>query len=190
MSVSERLTYNRSRRPFTPANCVSFACCRRRSGPVIDVGVLCVFEQPLSSFSLPFSSEPSLSNAAVVARLLRLAWRYRGWCLLMLVLQAILMGLAVLLVQLGGATIDVIRFHAGGTQSLPPLPLGYSFPVDWSPMTQVIVLSVVMMGSSVVRALLELCLRNGFGNARAPQNCGRPSHRGLCKAAEAEHPLL
>lgn len=37
------------------------------------------------------SSATDLSNAAVVGRLLRLAWRYWPWCLGMLVLQAVLM---------------------------------------------------------------------------------------------------
>jgi ATP-binding cassette subfamily B protein len=106
--------------------------------------------------NLATSANPSqLSNAAVVARLMRLAWRYRGWCLVMLALQALLMGLAVLLVQIGGTAIDVIRFHAGGSDALPPLPLGLTFPRSWSPMAQVTGLALAMMGSSVIRAGLN-----------------------------------
>ena len=114
-----------------------------------------VSEHHLSGSTETLPSQTSLSNAAVVGRLMRLAWRYRGWCLMLLMLQAILMGLAVLLVQIGGVTIDVIRFHAGGTKSMPTLPLGLSFPLAWSPMKQVTVLSLAMMGSSVLRALLN-----------------------------------
>lgn len=73
----------------------------------------------------------------------------------MLGLQAVLMGLAVLLVQLGGATIDVIRFHAGDTQAMPELPLAIALPHAWSPMTQVVVLSLAMIGTSVVRSFLN-----------------------------------
>ncbi len=96
-----------------------------------------------------------LSNAAVVGRLLRLAWHYRGWCAAMLVLQAILMATAVQLVLIGGLAIDVIRFHAGDTQLVPLLPLGLRFPSRWSPMDQVIALSVAMIVIAVARAGLN-----------------------------------
>lgn len=112
----------------------------------------------MSSSSAPTASSAlgtSLSNAAVVWRLLGLAWRYRLWCLAMLALQAILMGLAVLLVQIGGVAIDLIRFHAGYATSPPPLPLGLSLPASWSPMHQVTALSLAMIASSVIRALLN-----------------------------------
>ena len=71
----------------------------------------------------------TLSSAAVVARLLRLAWGYRGWCLAMLVLQAILMALAVSLVQLGGLSIDVIRSHSGGEVRCPICRWACRFPL-------------------------------------------------------------
>ena len=78
----------------------------------------------------------SLSNWAVTIRLLKMAWEYRSWCTAMLLLQAILMASAVLLVQIGGLAIDVIRFHAGATELVPELPLGWTFPATWTPMTQ------------------------------------------------------
>ncbi|TWU56144.1 ABC transporter ATP-binding protein [Rubripirellula reticaptiva] len=96
-----------------------------------------------------------LSNAKVVVRLLRLAWNYRGWCAAMLVLQAVLMGLAVTLVQVGGLTIDVIRFHAGSSALPPSLPLGFVFPVAWAPMQQVISLVVAMIVIAILRAILN-----------------------------------
>ncbi|TWU46286.1 putative ABC transporter ATP-binding protein [Rubripirellula tenax] len=88
-------------------------------------------------------------------RLLRLAWGYRGWCAAMLVLQAVLMALAVMLVQIGGLAIDVIRFHAGDTPSMPTLPFGIRFPESWPAMTQVIALSGSMILIAVVRAALN-----------------------------------
>ncbi|WP_345325085.1 ABC transporter ATP-binding protein [Novipirellula rosea] len=98
-----------------------------------------------------------MSNYQVVQRLLRLAWRYRGWCAAMLFLQAVLMGLAVALVQLGGLAIDVIRFYSHDTPNFPALPFGVLFPVHWSPLTQVIAIAVAMIVVAVVRALLNYC---------------------------------
>ncbi len=97
----------------------------------------------------------SLSNTQVALRLLKLAWRYRSRCLALLVLQAILMALAVALVQIGGFAIDVIRLHAGETSVATDLPLGLSFPPTWSPMMQIAGLSVAMMIVAVVRAVLN-----------------------------------
>ncbi len=73
----------------------------------------------------------------------------------MLLLQAILMALAVLLVQIGGLAIDIIRFHAGATLVVPQLPLGISFPDTWTPMLQASSLAVAMMLVSGVRAVLN-----------------------------------
>ncbi len=73
----------------------------------------------------------------------------------MLLLQAILMASAVLLVQIGGLAIDVIRFHAGATELAPHLPLGITFPNDWSPMFQATSLALAMMLVSIFRAILN-----------------------------------
>ncbi len=73
----------------------------------------------------------------------------------MLLLQAILMASAVLLVQIGGLAIDVIRFHAGATELVPELPFGLTFPTAWSPMTQASSLAVAMMVVAIVRAILN-----------------------------------
>ncbi len=101
------------------------------------------------------SPAADLSNAAVVARLLRLAWRYWPWCVGMLALQAVLMALAVSLVQIGGLAIDVIRFHSGDTDVVPTLPLSLRFPAASSPMQQVVTLAVALMLIAVVRAILN-----------------------------------
>ncbi|MDA8744903.1 ABC transporter ATP-binding protein/permease [Rubripirellula amarantea] len=101
------------------------------------------------------SPPTALTNGKVVLRLLQLAWVYRGWCAAMLALQAILMGLAVTLVQVGGLAIDVIRFHAGSTTTLPTLPLEFTFPASWSPMKQVVSLVVAMIVIAILRAALN-----------------------------------
>lgn len=101
------------------------------------------------------SSTTDLSNAAVVGRLFRLAWRYWPWCLGMLVLQAVLMALAVTLVQIGGLAIDVIRYHAGDAVMVPKLPLGMAFPDRFTPMQQVVTLAVALIVIAILRAALN-----------------------------------
>ncbi|TWT96464.1 putative ABC transporter ATP-binding protein [Neorhodopirellula pilleata] len=73
----------------------------------------------------------------------------------MLVLQAVLMGLAVLLVQIGGLSIDVIRYHAEGSGELPELPFGFMFPEAWSPMHQVTAIASAMIFVAIIRATLN-----------------------------------
>lgn len=109
----------------------------------------------LSLSTAPLAPAADLSNAAVVARLLRLAWRYWPWCLGMLVLQAVLMALAVSLVQIGGLAIDVIRYHAGDSAIVTALPLGLRFPDHFTPMQQVVALAVALIAIAVVRAGLN-----------------------------------
>lgn len=100
-------------------------------------------------------STGALSTGKIVRRLLRLAWRYRRWCAAMLFLQAILMGLAVALVQIGGLAIDLIRHHADQVGSLPELPLGFAFPPSWSAMKQLGLLAAAMTIVAIARAILN-----------------------------------
>ena len=73
----------------------------------------------------------------------------------MLALQAILMGLAVTLVQIGGLAIDVIRYHAGDTESLPMTPAYVPFSAQWTPLMQVAALAGFLAMVAVVRAALN-----------------------------------
>ncbi len=97
----------------------------------------------------------TLSNGAVVWRLLKLAWRYRWSCLLLLVMQFALMGLSVLMVQFGGFGIDLIRFHAGNCDSPPILIHGYTLPNQLSPMQQVAITAGGLAFAAVIRTVLN-----------------------------------
>lgn len=96
-----------------------------------------------------------LSNRAVVWRLLKLAARYRWSCLFLLVMQFVLMGLSVTMVQFGGLGIDLIRYHAGDTDSPPKLVGGYALPQSITALTQVAIAAGGMAITAVLRALLN-----------------------------------
>jgi len=63
-------------------------------------------------------------SSGALARLLRLAWRYRAACLVVFGLQLLLLGLGLAILRLSGLAIDIARssLHAAGT---PPLPAGW-----------------------------------------------------------------
>jgi ATP-binding cassette subfamily B protein len=99
---------------------------------------------------------PELTNGQIVRRLLVLAWRYRWACLSLLVFQAILLATAIVTVQLGGACIDLIRFHQGLIAAPPPLPWGLSFPADFNPQSQIVAVCGAMILVAVIRCGLNM----------------------------------
>jgi len=96
-----------------------------------------------------------LSNGAVVWRLLKLAWRYRWNCFVLLVMQFALMGLAVLMVQFGGYGIDLIRYHVGQTPAPPPIVSNYVLPSSMSPLMQVGIAAIGMAVTAILRTLVN-----------------------------------
>jgi ABC-type multidrug transport system fused ATPase/permease subunit len=90
----------------------------------------------------------------LVRRLLKLAWRFRGACVVSVLLSLTLLGLGLLGLQLLGVAIDVLR-HALGTSPRPPAyPLGWKPPPHWPPLQIVAVLSLGIVVQAVVRAAL------------------------------------
>ena len=96
-----------------------------------------------------------MRNTVVVQRLLRIAYRYRFQCLLLLVMQTLLMGLAVAVVQLGGLGIDLVRYHVGSIDSPPVMLAGRTLPETISPLGQVAIVSLLMIAAAVIRMLLN-----------------------------------
>lgn len=99
--------------------------------------------------------EQGLPNGAVVWRLLKLAWRYRWNCLLLLLLQFALMGLSVTMVQFGGYGIDLIRHHIGETETAPFLIAGHRLPSTMSPMQPVAIAAFGMALAAILRTLFN-----------------------------------
>jgi ATP-binding cassette subfamily B protein len=107
------------------------------------------------------STEPSppdgngVSNAALIGRLLRLAWRYRAGCLKALGIQLLLLTMAVSGLSLTGVGIDFIRHELQpGTTRPPRWPFHLAPPADWSPMGVVTAVAVAVFAFALLRALL------------------------------------
>lgn len=98
---------------------------------------------------------PKMTSVMVAWRLTRMAYRYRYRCLALLVIQAILMAVAVSVVQLGGLGIDLVRYHGGVLDSPPVVIAGRGMPTAWSPLAQVAVVAGLMAVAAVTRMLLN-----------------------------------
>jgi ATP-binding cassette subfamily B protein len=117
------------------------------------------------------SSKPEnrYSTGELVRRLLELAWRFRGDCLLSvgLSLALLLLGLAGL--QLLGVVIDVIRHALDPLQRAPVYPFGWSPPRGWTPLRVVTALS----GAIVLQALLRAWLTYEYNMVTARLTQGK-----------------
>ncbi len=99
---------------------------------------------------------PALSNGAVVWRLLNLTWRYRWNCLLLLIMQLLLMGLSVSMVQFGGYGIDLIRFHTGQMTELPQFGRWITITNSYSPLAQVGMAAAGMALMALLRTAMNV----------------------------------
>jgi ATP-binding cassette subfamily B protein len=104
--------------------------------------------------SSPPPAAPVLSNAALIRRLFRLAWRYRGHCLLVLGLQLVLLTMGIAGLSFTGVGIDYIRHHAGEA----PVATGrfhLALPETWAPLSVLLMLAGLILGLALARAALN-----------------------------------
>jgi ATP-binding cassette subfamily B protein len=98
------------------------------------------------------SADARYSTGNLVRRLLALAWRFRGDCVLSLVLSLSLLLLGIVGLQLLGVVIDVIRHATSPTAPVPHYPFGWQPPSEWSPLQIVTALSLAIVGQAILRA--------------------------------------
>jgi len=94
------------------------------------------------------------STKELVQRLLGLAWRFKGDCLLSLLLSIALLVLALGGLQFLGLAIDVIRHALDSSQQAPKFPLGWRPPEKWTALHTVTALSLGIIFQALLRALL------------------------------------
>ncbi len=97
---------------------------------------------------------PPPDNRALVARLLRLAWRYRLHCLRVLAIQLVLLTLGIGGLRFTGVGIDYIRHRIEGT----PLAAGhlpFHLAEDLPPYRILGTLAALILGFALVRAVLN-----------------------------------
>ncbi|HEY1788907.1 MAG TPA: ABC transporter ATP-binding protein [Verrucomicrobiae bacterium] len=99
------------------------------------------------------AADERYSTGHLVRRLLAFAWRFRGDCVLSVVLSLTLLLLGIIGLQLLGVVIDVIR-HALNPLGAPAphYPLGWHPPGDWTALRVVTTLSLAIVAQAVLRA--------------------------------------
>ena len=100
------------------------------------------------------TTEHRYETGELVRRLLALAWRFRGDCLLSLILSVALLLLGLAGLQWLGLVVDVIRHALDPSQRAPVYPFGWSPPLKWTPLQIVRFLSLGIVVQALVRALL------------------------------------
>jgi ATP-binding cassette subfamily B protein len=94
------------------------------------------------------------STKELVWRLVSLAWRFKGDCLLSLFLSIALLVLALGGLQFLGLAIDVIRHALDSSQQAPHFPFGWRPPEEWTALHTVTALSLGIIAQALLRAVL------------------------------------
>ncbi|PTY01153.1 ABC transporter ATP-binding protein [Opitutus sp. ER46] len=94
------------------------------------------------------------SNWALVRRLFGLAWRYRGHCVQVLVIQLVLLTLGIVGLSFTGLGIDYIR-HKVQDVPLGPNRLHLSLPEDWPAFRVLLLLAGLILALALCRAVLN-----------------------------------
>lgn len=95
------------------------------------------------------------STGDLVRRLMSLAWRFRGDCILSVVLSLLLLLLGITGLKLLGVVIDVIRhtMNPAGAAA-PQYPFGWHPPAGWSGLQIVTALALAIVVQAILRAWL------------------------------------
>lgn len=93
------------------------------------------------------------SNWSLVCRLVALAWRYRGGCMLLVALQLTVLGLTLLGLALMGTAIDTIAHLSRAGATAPTWPLGFQPPAAWSPTVLLLALGGSVLAVGLIRSL-------------------------------------
>lgn len=95
--------------------------------------------------TIDLAARGEVSNGVLVRRLLKLAWRYRGGCVKVLVLQTLALLLGLVGLGLTGFGIDVIRYHATEGAGLPVYWFGAVPLTAWPAMTTLGVIGAALL---------------------------------------------
>ncbi len=100
------------------------------------------------------SADERYPTGELIRRLLALAWRFRGDCLLSLGLSLLLLLLGIAGLKSLGVVIDVIRYALDPSLPAPVYPFGWNPPAGWPALTVVAALALAIVAQAVLRAVL------------------------------------
>ena len=95
------------------------------------------------------------SNWALIGRLFRLAWRYRGHCLQVLFIQLVLLTMGIVGLSFTGLGIDYIRHRIQPDIPLAANPLHLALPADWPTFQVLALLAGLILALALCRAVLN-----------------------------------
>ncbi len=101
------------------------------------------------------SSKLNSSRVDVIARLMRLSWRYRTRATQVFLLQLVLLGMTLGGLRFTGLAVDVIRHALDSSARVPSWPLGLNWPRNWPLQSQLILIAVAIMAAASLGALLN-----------------------------------
>lgn len=94
------------------------------------------------------------TNSALIRRLFGLAWRYRGHCLQVLLIQLVLLTMGIVGLSFTGLGIDYIR-HIVQEAPVAPNRLHLALPAHWPPLHVLAALAGLILILAVGRAILN-----------------------------------
>lgn len=100
------------------------------------------------------SPSSAASNGAIIRRLFGFAWRYRGHCLQVLLIQLVLLTLGIFGLSFTGMGIDYIRHRVQGVP-LEPNRLHLQLPRNWPPLHVLALLAGLILSFALARAFLN-----------------------------------
>ncbi len=100
------------------------------------------------------AAAPAPDNWQLVRRLFGLAWRYRGHCVGVLLIQLVLLTLGIGGLSFTGAGIDYIKHRLTGAP-LGRLHLPFALPESWPPAHVLALLAGLILAFALVRAVLN-----------------------------------
>ncbi len=103
--------------------------------------------------------DPTAANGALIRRLLAFSWQHRRGCVKVLTLQATILALTMLAMALAGLGIDEMRHAADASAKPPRWPLHFQPPASWTPMHQLTLIALLVLGAAILRAAFDYSYR-------------------------------
>jgi ABC-type multidrug transport system fused ATPase/permease subunit len=101
------------------------------------------------------ATNPAVSNAALIRRLLALGWQHRRRTMLVLGQQMSLVVLSLIALGLTGLAIDVLRHRLDPTAAAPRWPFGIAPPATWGAMAVTSAIAAVILLFAALHAVVK-----------------------------------
>jgi len=92
----------------------------------------------------------------LVLRLLRMSWKYRTGCIVVLALTMLQLGLALAALGLTGLGIDIIHAATDSTKEPPDWLFGFRIPSAWSPMQGLFAVGSMILAFALMKMLAAI----------------------------------